>query len=168
MLQHMGPQRQKPRASFFCSFLWYMGLARFCSGAVTWREGSIWWMKGGRGKAQELRITPASFRMGVKHSPLPPSLPTSHHGHPAALPAPLQKQDSGELVRKHWLWNLTDLEGKIWHLLFRDRRVWEGFLLVPTKRVPTLWDFSSQPRCAAVTGVGSLWTEQGSAPTPLY
>lgn len=131
----MGPQRQKPRASFFCSFLWYMGLARFCSGAVTWREGSIWWMKGGRGKAQELRITPASFRMGVKHSPLPPSLPTSHHGHPAALPAPLQKQDSGELVRKHWLWNLTDLEGKIWHLLFRDRRVWEGFLLVPTKRV---------------------------------
>lgn len=71
----MGPQRQKPRASFFCSFLWYMGLARFCSGAVTWREGSIWWMKGGRGKAQELRITPASFRMGVSTAPYPPLPP---------------------------------------------------------------------------------------------
>lgn len=71
----MGPQRQKPRASFFCSFLWYMGLARFCSGAVTWREGSIWWMKGDRGKAQELRITPASFRTDVSTAPYPPLPP---------------------------------------------------------------------------------------------
>lgn len=153
MLQHMGPQRQKPTASFFCSFLWYMGLARFCSGAVTWREGSIWWMKGGRGKAQELRITPASFRMGVKHSP------AAEAGLRWACEETLAVEPDGS-GRKNLAPSIQRPSGL--------RRFPSGPHKESWQRVPTLWDFSSQPRCAAVTGVGSLWTEQGSAPTPLY